>query len=137
MNVAIIGIAIGLIICLVLSPYFALWNLSHLYGIENVLREYIERAPLLAAYDAEHVGPPGRARELIASAPAADVRPVVRGGWVHTVAYPHKVFCSRCFKTYLRNEDWAEQLGITLHPDFCLHCGADMRPPKEADHGEM
>lgn len=40
--------------------------------------EYISREALLAAYDAEHVGPPGRARELIASAPAADVRPVVR-----------------------------------------------------------
>lgn len=36
-------------------------------------KEYIEREALLARYDAEHVGPPGRARELIATAPAADV----------------------------------------------------------------
>lgn len=43
--------------------------------------EYIERKALLARYDAEHVGPPGRARELIATAPAADVAPVVHGRW--------------------------------------------------------
>lgn len=38
--------------------------------------EYIEREPLLAEYDREHEGPPGRARELIANAPAVDVAPV-------------------------------------------------------------
>ncbi len=41
-------------------------------------KEFIERGALLARYDAEHVGPPGRARELIATAPAADVVEVVR-----------------------------------------------------------
>lgn len=39
--------------------------------------DYISRAALLARYDAEHVGPPGRARELMATAPAADVVPAV------------------------------------------------------------
>lgn len=38
----------------------------------------ISRKALLARYDAEHVGPPGRARELMATAPAADVVEVVR-----------------------------------------------------------
>lgn len=42
-------------------------------------KEYIEREALIARYDAEHVGPPGRARELMATAPAADVAPVVHG----------------------------------------------------------
>lgn len=41
-------------------------------------KEYIEREALLARYDAEHVGSPGRARELIVTAPAADVVEVVR-----------------------------------------------------------
>lgn len=40
--------------------------------------EYIKRGALLAAYDKEHEGEPGRARELIVNAPAEDVRPVVR-----------------------------------------------------------
>ena len=39
--------------------------------------DYISRAALLARYDAEHVGPPGRARELMVTAPAADVVPAV------------------------------------------------------------
>lgn len=40
--------------------------------------EYISRRELLARYDAEHEGTPGRARELIKQAPAADVAPVIR-----------------------------------------------------------
>lgn len=40
--------------------------------------ECISRRELLARYDAEHEGTPGRARELIKQAPAADVAPVIR-----------------------------------------------------------
>lgn len=40
--------------------------------------EYISRRELLARYDAEHEGTPGRARELIKQAPAADVALVIR-----------------------------------------------------------
>lgn len=36
-------------------------------------KEFIERGALIARYDAEHVGPPGRARELMATAPAVVV----------------------------------------------------------------
>lgn len=44
----------------------------------TMTKEFIEREALLARYDAEHVGSPGRARELIVTAPAADVVEVVR-----------------------------------------------------------
>lgn len=44
-----------------------------------MVKEFIERRALIARYDAEHVGPPGRARELITTAPAADVVEVVHG----------------------------------------------------------
>ena len=43
------------------------------------MSDCISRKALLERYDAEHVGPPGRARELIVSAPAVDVVPVVHG----------------------------------------------------------
>ena len=43
------------------------------------MSDCISRKALLARYDAEHVGPPGRARELIVTAPAVDVVPVVYG----------------------------------------------------------
>lgn len=36
-------------------------------------KEYIEREALLAEYDRQHTGEPGRARKLIEDAPAADV----------------------------------------------------------------
>ena len=40
--------------------------------------ELIDREALLRAYDAEHKGPAGRARELIEEAPTADAVEVVR-----------------------------------------------------------
>lgn len=39
--------------------------------------EYISRAGIIAEYDRQHQGPPGRAREIMETFPAADVRPVV------------------------------------------------------------
>ena len=38
---------------------------------------YIEREKVLAEYDRQHKGPPGGARKIIETFPAADVRPVV------------------------------------------------------------
>lgn len=46
------------------------------------MSDCISRKTLLDRYDAEHVGPPGRARELIVSAPAVDVVPVVQGEFI-------------------------------------------------------
>ena len=39
MKEAILGIAIGILICFVVSPYFALWNLRYLSGIESALQD--------------------------------------------------------------------------------------------------
>lgn len=88
--------------------------------------DYINRADLLAAYDAEHVGCPGRARELIAEAPSLDVRPVVRGQWKETemsgldgdIAW----VCSAC------GEPWTLIAGTPAenNMNFCPNCGAAM-----------
>ena len=43
------------------------------------MSDCISRKDLLDRYDAEHVGPPGRARELIVTAPAVDVVTVGQG----------------------------------------------------------
>lgn len=87
-------------------------------------REYIERKALIARYDAEHVGPPGRARELMVTAPAADVAPVRHGRWLtweeqFPAHIPSKksglgVFCSTCHKH-------ADNMY-----DYCPNCGAKM-----------
>lgn len=79
----------------------------------------ISRAALLARYDAEHVGPPGRARELMATAPAADVTPVVHGRWIEDHDYLKCPECSVMVKwdfTFFDIGDW----------NYCPNCGAYM-----------
>ena len=41
------------------------------------MEEYLPRKGLLEEYDRQHKGPPGGARKIIETYPAADVRPVV------------------------------------------------------------
>ena len=47
--------------------------------------------------------------EALDRVPTADVRPVVRGKWNRTDAYPHRLYCSVCYKTYLKNDELLEQ----------------------------
>ncbi len=112
-------------------------------------KEYIERAPLLAAYDAEHVGPPGRARELIASAPAADVRPVEwtpvtekwpkKGKYV-LVRFPNNDMAVAC--VFEHDEDWLFWRAMTDEGWTCdcdsepTHWMPLPEPPKEASGDE-
>lgn len=63
--------------------------------------------------------------EKMQSIPAADVRPMVRGKWNRTDAYPHRLYCSVCYKTYLKNDELLERWEFPLN--FCPNCGAVMR----------
>lgn len=74
--------------------------------------EYIKRGALLAAYDKEHEGEPGRARKLIEDAPAADVQPVRHGRWVYDEG---EFACSECDGVMVRNVF-----------NYCPWCGARM-----------
>ena len=62
--------------------------------------------------------------EEVEAYPAADVRPVVRGKWNRTDAYPHRLYCSVCYKTYLKNDELLERWEFPLN--FCPNCGAKM-----------
>jgi len=62
--------------------------------------------------------------EDILKIPATDVRPVVLGRWNRTDAYPHRLYCSVCYKTYLKNDELLERWEFPLN--FCPNCGADM-----------
>ena len=58
----------------------------------------------------------------INSIPAADVKPVVRGEWVHfDGGFSDHYYCTACHKDIVLTGNWR----------FCPNCGADMR--KEAD----
>lgn len=87
-------------------------------------KENIEREALIARYDAEHVGPPGRARELIATAPAADVAEVRHGRWEK---HGNKWQCTGC--KVLMSIDGTPQENLLY---YCPNCGAKMAK-EEAD----
>ena len=81
--------------------------------------EYIERdvamkgimaAKWMDGYDG------AMAMEIAASAPAADVAPVVHGQWIpfHSEIAGDIQYCSAC------------EIGFAAKTDYCPHCGAKM-----------
>ena len=60
----------------------------------------------------------------IDEAPTISAAPVVRGEWLVTDAYPHRVYCSVCYKTNVPNEEWLFEKNE--YPHFCMWCGAKM-----------
>lgn len=79
-------------------------------------KEYIERKALLDRYDAEHVGPPGRARELIATAPAVDVVEVVHAKWDDNGR------CTNCGG----HAPYYSMASTYYASPYCFECGAKM-----------
>lgn len=53
-----------------------------------------------------------------------------QGEWKITEAYPHKVYCGECYKTYAQ-ENWEVWKDGSLPRNFCPNCGADMRNGEE------
>lgn len=53
------------------------------------------------------------------------------GEWLRTDAFPHRVYCSCCYKTYVPNENWqiwqddADNFGLPRN--YCPNCGAKMQ----------
>lgn len=47
------------------------------------------------------------------------------GEWKITDSYPHKVYCTNCFKTYAQ-ANWEVWKDGTLARGFCPNCGAKM-----------
>lgn len=97
------------------------------------MADYIERDAAIkrfnfAVLDCLGMEPTIRAGDIIKaleSIPAADVREAKRGKWNRTNAYPHRLYCSVCYKTYLKNDELLERWEFPLN--FCPNCGADMR----------
>ena len=96
----------------------------------TMAKEFIERGALIARYDAEHVGPPGRARELMATAPAADVAPVVHGRWLNFYNDFTVAECDQCASQFEVSFDGeangALWNGFKQFYKYCPNCGAKM-----------
>lgn len=88
------------------------------HGTGGLIRakEFIEREALLDRYDAEHVGPPGRARDLIATAPAADVVEVVHAKWDDNGR------CTNCGG----HAPYYSMASTYYASPYCFECGAKM-----------
>ena len=86
--------------------------------------EYIDREAVIM--DILRAGKIGKLScvDIIKHAPAADVRPVVRGNWVGIDDEPFTTWeCDRCGCIY--------EVEFEYLPNFCPNCGADMRPIKQ------
>lgn len=62
----------------------------------------------------------------------AHAQPVRHGHWIRGSGYPHHIFCSICYATYVPNDEWDiwKTDGsdcFRLQRNFCPYCGADMR----------
>ncbi len=84
--------------------------------------EYIDREALIARYDEEHIGAPGRARQLMVEAPACNVAEVKHGKWVETervIEGEKHIYtaCSLCGASQVAG------LGLAK---YCYECGAKM-----------
>ena len=79
-------------------------------------KEYIEREAVNALIKAE-CSPKVAAYliDAVATIPAADVRPVVRGKWVYNAPFDNIPYCSECL------------MPQGSECNFCPNCGADMR----------
>lgn len=63
-----------------------------------------------------------------------------KGKWLTTDAYPHHVYCSECYKTYVTNEEVIQGRGgnytYCTEAEFCPHCGVKMETEQEAADNE-
>lgn len=100
------------------DPMTSRWDGRPEESGESKMAEYIDRcavmAEMQASINAAHEDDTVQAdliadafetmQDLVFAFPAADVQPVRRGRWLKTDAFPHRVYCSECYKTYVPND---------------------------------
>jgi hypothetical protein len=59
--------------------------------------------------------------------PTVDAAPVVHGHWRRGKSYPHNIYCSNCYRTYVPNDELEMWKDWTRLPRrYCPECGALM-----------
>ena len=84
-------------------------------------KRLIDAKALIAEYDRQHEGEPGKARKLMEDAPTVDAVEVVHGRWEPHPRHPGFDRCSICHNCIVA-DDWAD--GVKWR--FCPQCGANM-----------
>lgn len=65
-------------------------------------------------------------RDVVQKQPTVDAVPVRHGEWIRTDAFPHRIYCSVCYKTYVPNDRWQIWVDDELPKNYCPNCGAKM-----------
>ena len=92
------------------------------------MSDYIKREDAIQsiiAHDLAGGDARGWAEYLLENTSTADVAPVRRGHWLYTEAWPHRVYCSVCFRTYALKH-WQVWEDGSLARAYCPNCGAKM-----------
>ena len=63
----------------------------------------------------------------------AKAEPRKTGRWLETDAAPHRIYCSDCYATYIRNKEWLAWKDHIVPRNYCPACGAKMEGENEAD----
>ena len=48
------------------------------------------------------------------------------GKWIRGEAYPHRIYCSECYKTFIPNDEMRAWVDGDLPRKYCPECGARM-----------
>ena len=67
--------------------------------------------------------------DVIDEQPTVDAEPVKPGRWLRTDAYPHRIYCSECYATFIRNDEFLHLEDIPHN--YCPNCGAIMDEVEE------
>ena len=55
------------------------------------------------------------------------------GEWLRTDAFPHRIYCSVCYKTYVPNDRWQIWVDGDIPKKFCPNCGARMKGENDGE----
>ena len=88
---------------------------------------YIDADALNACIESAECNSVGKALQAIDQMPTVSPDEVRgKGKWMKTDAFPHRVYCSNCFKTIVPNEEYAFWSEGIMPRNYCPSCGAKM-----------
>ena len=73
---------------------------------------------------------------MIDKQPTIEAEPVRHGRWLRGSAYPHHIFCSVCYATYIPNDEiplWKSESYFNVPRNYCPNCGAKMDGERRTD----
>lgn len=104
------------------------WNLREIHYSQLDTECNIDMMPTIEAVPLEDYRSMEQTVHKLTQA-LAEAEPIKHGRWLRTDAYPHRVYCSECYVTFIRNDEFLKLNDIPR--DYCPNCGAKMDEVKE------